>query len=249
MATAHFILQGKGGVGKSFVSAILAQYFNKNGIKVHCADTDPINATFESYEEFSVKHINLFSGGNNIVVQSEFDGLIELICEAGEDEHIVIDNGASSFIPLINYIVENNALELLKSMGHKICLHSIITGGPALRDTLAGFDLLAKEFSKDADIFIWLNEFFGEVEADEKKFEQMIAYKNNAKSVVGIVTIRKQSELFLTSLKKALNLNLSLEAAINQPEIKVMDKQRLKMIQKDLFEQLDPIFNKNQKVA
>ena len=38
----HFTLQGKVGVGKSLVSAMLAQYFQSvEGCDVKCIDTDP----------------------------------------------------------------------------------------------------------------------------------------------------------------------------------------------------------------
>jgi hypothetical protein len=53
-ASVHIILQGKGGVGKSFVSAILAQYFRTKPAPVHCLDTDPINATFAQSSRFPV---------------------------------------------------------------------------------------------------------------------------------------------------------------------------------------------------
>jgi len=49
VASVHLVLQGKGGVGKSFVSAILAQYFRTKSAPVHCMDTDPINSTFTQY--------------------------------------------------------------------------------------------------------------------------------------------------------------------------------------------------------
>ena len=45
-ATVHFVLQGKGGVGKSFVASILGQYFQVRGRDVRCFDTDPVNQTF-----------------------------------------------------------------------------------------------------------------------------------------------------------------------------------------------------------
>jgi Mrp family chromosome partitioning ATPase len=38
--TIHLTLQGKGGVGKSLVSSILAQYFRHRGADIHCLDTD-----------------------------------------------------------------------------------------------------------------------------------------------------------------------------------------------------------------
>jgi MinD-like ATPase involved in chromosome partitioning or flagellar assembly len=45
----HLVLQGKGGVGKSFVSAVLGQYFHARKGALHCFDTDPVNATFAQY--------------------------------------------------------------------------------------------------------------------------------------------------------------------------------------------------------
>ena len=41
--TIHLTLQGKGGVGKSLVAAILAQFFRHRGAEIHCLDTDPVN--------------------------------------------------------------------------------------------------------------------------------------------------------------------------------------------------------------
>ena len=46
MANIHMVLQGKGGVGKSFIAAVLAQFKASKGQKPLCIDTDPINATF-----------------------------------------------------------------------------------------------------------------------------------------------------------------------------------------------------------
>lgn len=39
---------------------------------------------------------------------------------AGENEHIVIDNGASSFIPLLSYLKENDAISLIQENGHSV---------------------------------------------------------------------------------------------------------------------------------
>ena len=45
----HLTLQGKGGVGKSLVAAVLAQYLKSAGRDVRCIDTDPVNRTFAQY--------------------------------------------------------------------------------------------------------------------------------------------------------------------------------------------------------
>src|SRR5437764_4962169 len=92
----HLVLQGKGGVGKSFVASILGQYFRERGKEVHCVDTDPVNQTFAQYRELDVQRLNLLVDGS--VDQRAFDGLVErLLTENGT---FVVDNGASTFIPM-----------------------------------------------------------------------------------------------------------------------------------------------------
>ena len=54
MSTVHLILQGKGGVGKSFIAALLAQYLQEKGVAVRCFDADPVNSTLASFP--ALKH-------------------------------------------------------------------------------------------------------------------------------------------------------------------------------------------------
>src|SRR5579884_3436090 len=57
--TIHLTLQGKGGVGKSLVASILAQYLRSGGRRVHCVDTDPVNRTLAQYSALTAERINL----------------------------------------------------------------------------------------------------------------------------------------------------------------------------------------------
>ena len=49
LPTVHLILQGKGGVGKSMVAAILGQFLHTRGIETQCIDTDPVIQTLMQY--------------------------------------------------------------------------------------------------------------------------------------------------------------------------------------------------------
>ena len=42
---AHFVLQGKGGVGKSFIASLITQYLTEKGRLEACFDTDPVNGS------------------------------------------------------------------------------------------------------------------------------------------------------------------------------------------------------------
>jgi cellulose biosynthesis protein BcsQ len=55
----HFIMQGKGGVGKTLVSVLLTQYLKSQDRNVLCIDTDAVNRSFYRFKTFDVKIIPL----------------------------------------------------------------------------------------------------------------------------------------------------------------------------------------------
>src|ERR1022692_3416605 len=184
--TIHLTLQGKGGVGKSLIAAVLAQYFREGGRDVRCIDTDPVNRTLAQYNALGADRLNLRDEHNRID-QRAFDGLMErFLTEDGGT--FVVDNGASTFLPLWHYLLENNGLEYLREQGRKVYVHTIITGGQALLDTLNGFNELAQT-TRERNIIVWVNEYFGRVEAEGKRFSDMAAYHANAEKVCGAVVL------------------------------------------------------------
>jgi hypothetical protein len=79
-----------------------------------------------------VSRLNLLKEGS--VDQREFDLLMErLLTESGT---FVVDTGASTVIRLWHYILENQALDYLRERGKRVFVHSVITGGQSLNDTL-----------------------------------------------------------------------------------------------------------------
>ena len=74
MSTVHFVLQGKGGVGKSLIASLLYQYLHQQGRAVTGVDTDPVNATFAGYKELSVQVLNIMEGDD--IDQRRFDSLM-----------------------------------------------------------------------------------------------------------------------------------------------------------------------------
>jgi CO dehydrogenase nickel-insertion accessory protein CooC1 len=69
-STIHLTLQGKGGVGKSLIAAILAQFFQNSGRDVRCIDTDPVNRTFAQYVRIPAK-ANSYSEGSRTAFRAE----------------------------------------------------------------------------------------------------------------------------------------------------------------------------------
>src|SRR6202521_4545203 len=188
----HISLQGKGGVGKSLISAILSQYLLSKGHDVVGIDADPVNQTLSEYRGLAVSRLNLLKDGS--VDQREVDLLMErILTETGT---FVVDTGASTFIPLWHYLLENKALEFLSGRGRHVFVHTVITGGQALGDTLSGFDQLA-ETTVQRNLVVWLNEYFGEVKQHGACFSDMAVYRTHREKIHGVVAIvRRNADTF-----------------------------------------------------
>jgi hypothetical protein len=234
MATIHLVLQGKGGVGKSMIAAFIAQYKLTKGKRPLCIDTDPVNASFQAYKSLKVHRLTIMQ--DEEIDPRSFDQLVELISNAKGD--VVIDNGASSFVPLSAYVLTNHVPALLRDMGHQLIVHTVITGGQAQSDTLHGFTQLVKQFPADVSFVVWLNPYWGLIERDGKSFEQMKAYLENKDRVSAIIRLPDlKKETFGRDLSDMLQAHLTFEEAMALSSITIMARQRLSIIKKQLFEQ------------
>ncbi len=233
MATIDFILQGKGGVGKSMVASIILQAKKALGHEVLAVDTDPINATLSGYKEFSVKRLKLLASDGNIDSR-KFDELLEFLAEVPEDAQVVVDNGASSFVALASYIKENDMLETLAELGHKVNFHTVITGGQALTDTLEGYVSLATNFL-DTNLVVWLNPFFGTIELDGKKFTDFKCYKEHSHNIMAIIELPLGNKALIgKDLEELFMKKQSFEAGINS-SASIAVRSRLKKYWKDVL--------------
>lgn len=224
MATVHFIQQGKGGVGKSMIAAILYQVLLHLGKEVVAYDTDPVNATLTGFKEFSVTRLQILKQ-DNIDVRA-FDGLLEGIFDLSEDTHVIVDNGASSFVALGGYLKENDVIQLLEDNGHRVYLHTVITGGQAILDTIAGLKLLVNSFPK-TPIVVWLNHYFGEIQIDGKPFETFNIYKEYSHQFHALVPIPQGNQATIgKDLENLFAKRQSFMAAINSSQ-SVMVRSRL----------------------
>lgn len=235
MAKIHMVLQGKGGVGKSMIAAMIAQYQVKNGKKPLCIDIDPVNATFEGYKALNVRCLTTLEGDE--INTRNFDALIEMISVTKSD--VIIDNGASSFVPLSHYLLNTQVPSLLQGMGHELLIHTIITGGQALLDTTNGFAHLASQFSTECRFVVWLNPYWGPIEHEGKGFEQMKSYTDNKSFISALIKIPTfKAETYGRDFADMLQARLTFDEALAMKSLTIMTRQRLKIIQTQLFAQL-----------
>ncbi len=239
MGKVHMMLQGKGGVGKSFISALLAQYQKAKGQAPLCIDTDPVNGTFHGYEGLNVVRLEVLEGQE--IAPRKFDMLVELIGKDGGDNDVIIDNGASTFVPLSHYLISHGVAELLREMGRELIIHTVVTGGQAQDDTLNGFVHLAEQLPEPVKFIVWLNQYWGPIIAgDKSEFEDFKAYKANKGRISAVVKIPElQKDTFGRDLSDMLRERLTFDQALETTSLTIMTRQRLKMMRSNLFQLMD----------
>lgn len=236
----HFVLQGKGGVGKTFVSLLLAQCIQEMGEPLILVDTDPVNASLSSLSNMESEHVSIFAGKK--VDTRALDLFTERLADA--DANVVIDNGASSFVPVSQYLLENDVAGILEEAGRQVVVHTIITGGPGMLDTIKGFATIVESFPPSVQIVVWLNEFFGPiVNANGKPFEELSAFTQHRDRVLGLVRLAALSEEASSDLQDMIGKRLSFADALAPDNAKLLrvQKSRLFKVKQALWPQIEAV--------
>lgn len=234
--TVHFVLQGKGGIGKTLTSTFIGQWINARfpgTLKSY--DTDQENATLAAYKALNVTAIDVMNPDRTIN-RKMFDKMMLDIL--GTNANVVIDNGANTFSPLMSYLMENQFIDLLQESGKKVYIHTIIGGGDNLKDTTSGFVSLAKQTS--CPMVVWLNEnaSWGTTE----DFVHSAAFTKNSSNVVGIVLLQgRNSDTFGDDIKRMQKARLTLDEVLESDQFNVLERSRLGTVVRDVYKKLDAV--------
>ena len=235
--TIHLVLQGKGGVGKTVVAGWLAEFLISRGQPVRCIDGDPVNRSLAQYKALPVDKLDLVNQ-SGVVIRSRYDALVDRFLN--EEAVFVVDSGATAFLPFWTYVVESDIPTILREAGRRVFVHIPISGGEMLNDTLLGFRTLA-ETAANNSLVVWINEYFGPVARDGKTFDQMQVYLDNREKVLASIGIpERPSDTFAENIRRMRQQKLTFDEAIRTTTaFYIVEKQRLCMVRRDLFEQLE----------
>jgi hypothetical protein len=153
-----------------------------------------------------------------------------------------VDNGASSFIPLNNYLIENNVVDLIAEHGKQVVIHTFIAGGASLMDTLSGFADLVEQMPEEVKIVVWLNEHKEKIVVDGKTFEELNVFLKNRDRVHGIIRMSKHNPAtFGADMEKMLTASLTFDEVNMSLDFDLMKKNRLSRVKKDIYRQLEEV--------
>lgn len=241
----HISLQGKGGVGKSYISALLMQYIQDKNGNVIGIDTDPSNRTLADIKSLDVMSLELMQ--DNQISVAKFDDLTMYLLDL-KDKVAVMDVGATTFLPLVNYLLESDIINLILSNKYNIILHIPVVGGEAMSDTLNGLEQLIGAFKGSCTYIVWANEHFGKLtDKDGKHFEEMEAYTKNKKYIHGLVYLPKNPELITLAIEKMKKAKATFDDVLKDPSFNILDKSRIGIVKKDIWGKLDLVLEQSTK--
>ena len=239
MPQLHLTLGDKGGIGKSFIAALLAQYYldNTRDVDLTCLDMDPKNRTFSRYAGLDVDFLDVQTDGD--IDKMKFDLFVNRVLTADEKGKVIADVGGNIYISLTDYLRVNEVLQLFIAEGVEVILHIPIVGAGDLFPTLKTLDELMGSTPAEAQAAIWINQKNGRVEHNGKSFEESERYedyRSRIRAVTYIPLWRSDMQISVaTMLEEAVTFN----DAMRLPVLDIMGKQRVKMAQRYLYQAIE----------
>lgn len=151
MATIHFIGGEKGGVGKSLVARLLAQYLIDHQLPFLGFDSDRSHGAL----------LRFYAAYASPVVIDRYESL-DTVVEAATDDpgrRIIVDLAAQTHQPLVKWMEESGMLELAREFGIAVRYWHVMDSGKDSVDLLAR---LLDRFGAELDYVLVLNQLRGD---------------------------------------------------------------------------------------
>jgi cellulose biosynthesis protein BcsQ len=128
MANIHLIGGEKGGVGKSLVARILAQYLIDKQVPFLGFDTDRSHGSL----------VRFYAGFASPVVVDRYESLDAIVeaAVAQPDRQILVDLAAQTHEPLVKWMNESGVLELAEELGFSLFYWHVMDAGKDSVDLL-----------------------------------------------------------------------------------------------------------------
>ncbi len=228
MSSLNFIGGEKGGVGKSVVARVLAQYFIDNELPFTGFDTDRSHTTFTRF----------YQGYASPVIVDRFESLDAiaqaLVDHTGETTpSIIVDLAAQTASPVARWIKESDLLTLMAEMGITVNLWHIADPG---KDSVDLLDRLIETYGEGPNYIVVKNEGRG---SDFSQLDHSEALQKALSKGAHVVSL---GQLHESSMRKIDRQDTSFWAAVHQtsgPEaLGLLERQRVKSWLKKSYETL-----------
>ena len=228
-----FVTGDKGGVGKSFTSRALLDWYVVNGVSVKAFDTDKTNSTlFRFFNKTKEEKITLDQLDTDD--QSALDNFLEEIA-AGNNEICMIDCAARTMDKLLLWMKEIAFFELAKEYDIKITLAFVL--GPE-KDCVAILKDVVGEFGNHVDYVLIKNEGKGMVFRvyDESNTRKIVLDELSGKEI-------SIPQLYSKTSLEVDRMSLPFSMAKESTVLGIADKSRVRTFQNKVFSEFEKVKN------
>lgn len=213
------------------------QWLRDRSRTVTAVDLDPMSHSLAEYKCLSGRTLDLLHG-----TDMEFNG--PAMDQLAEDMLIgdgdwVLDNGSAGFLELTRFLVDNEFPDMLKGYNGRLVVHAVLAGGSAALQCLIGLDTLLQAFGDGVQFVLWDNPYEDAFRVDGMKLQDMKVYTANQSRIAGLIQLPRMSKHFLADFRAMRDERLIFSEALASPKFHLLNQQRLKMIQRGLWSQLD----------
>jgi hypothetical protein len=229
MGTIHFIGGEKGGVGKSRMARILAQYFIDHALPFLGFDGDRTHGAL----------VRFYASYSSPVLIDDYQSLDRLVELASADpaRRILVDLAAQTQLPLSRWMADSRLLELAPELKISLVYWHVMDNGFDSVELLRG---VLDQFGGKMGLVLVLNQVRGE------RFELLESSGQRARAEQLGAKIMSLQRLADTTLQKIDGNSRSFWAAINnapgaEGNLGLLEQQRLWVWIKRAYEELDRI--------
>ena len=224
----HFIGGEKGGVGKSLMARLLAQYFIDHQQPFLGFDTDRSHGAL----------LRFYSGYASPVTVDKVESL-DAIVEAAVDQpgrRILVDLAAQTHDSLAGWMEDAGVIDLAEELGMKLYYWHVMDSG---RDSVDLLRRLLDRFGTGLSYVLVRNQVRGaDFSALEQSGEQSRAVGLGAR----IVSIKKLNESIINRIDNTSSSFWTASSGEkNGGGFGLMDRQRVKMWLRDVFREIDEV--------
>jgi hypothetical protein len=227
MTNVHLVGGEKGGVGKSLVARLLAQYFIDHSMPFIGFDSDRTHGAL----------LRFYSGYSSPILVDSYESLDAIVEAATEnpERRILVDLAAQTNDGLTQWMDESQLLEVAAEIGLNIRYWHVMDAG---KDSVDLLKLLLDRHGTHLNYTLVLNE----VRGDDFRILDASGEKERALALgAGIITLRR---LHMTSMIKIDASSMSFWAVANKLEgdtsgLRLLERQRVKVWLKHAFAEIE----------
>lgn len=214
------ILNGKGGVGKSFFAVNFVQFLKDHSIRHVAIDTDNENSTLKHFHPEAV-----------FVDLSQSAGIDRIFVEVSAQPLVVVDCRAASTDIFLRYFNQLGAFEALQELGASLTLVLPVSHDA---DSAKQVQVLSEQFRDNATYVVVKNRFFND------QFDIYLKSKTRRRILDELDGKEIEMPVLCDWLVVALNQSAStITTALRGSKFFIMDRQRLKFWQRDFNDQIE----------